>query len=120
MLALLVAVFFALGLVAVGAGALAAPRLSARHFGIAFEDPRALAFLRAMGVRDVALGVLLLLLAAAGQRGLLAWGLVASALVALVDLALVWAAGGGARARLPHALGALGLLAAALFVAARA
>ena len=48
----------ALSLVAIGAGAIVAPRMFAMQYGIELDDPRALGFLRAMGVRDLAIGVL--------------------------------------------------------------
>ena len=46
----------AAGLAAVGAGAIVAPRPSAWMFGLATDDPTALAFVRAAGARDLILG----------------------------------------------------------------
>ena len=119
MLGLWLAGGIALGLLGIGGGALVAPRLSARQYGIAIEDVRALAFIRAMGVRDVVLGVLLLLLAAAGRRELLAAGVLASAAVAVLDYVVVSRdrPPAPARARLLHAGGALGLLVAGAVIA---
>jgi hypothetical protein len=123
MLALALTGLVALALIGIGIGALAAPGLASRQFGIVVPDPRALAFLRAMGVRDLVLGVLLLLLAAADRRELLALGLAASVAVAVLDLTVVardrppGAARGRRGALLLHAGGALGLLALALAVA---
>jgi hypothetical protein len=122
MLGLALAGLVALGLLAIGAAALLAPRAASRQYGIPCDDARALALIRAMGVRDVVIGVLLLLLASAGRRDLLAWGLVTSAAIAALDFAVV------SRDRPPagraplvpcllHAGGALGLLLAALVVA---
>jgi hypothetical protein len=108
----------ALGLIAIAVGALVAPRASSRQYGIPLDDPRALAVLRAMGARDLVIGLLLLLLAGAGRRDLLAWGVAVSAAIALVDLVVVSRAGAGTRARALHAGGALGLLVAALVIAA--
>lgn len=48
------------GLIAIGTGALAAPRPSATMFGLATDDPVALAFVRATGARDAILGALIL------------------------------------------------------------
>jgi len=107
----------ALALIGIGVLALAAPRPSARQYGIAVDDSRALAFIRAMGVRDLVIGVLLLLLASAGRRELLAWGMVASAAIAVVDFAVVSAAGARTGARVLHAGGAIGLLVAGLAIA---
>jgi len=41
---------------AIGAGGIVAPKLSAGQFGIPTADPAALAFVRAVAVRDVILG----------------------------------------------------------------
>lgn len=117
MLGLAVTALVALGLIGIGIGALFAPRLSSRQYGIVLADPRALAFIRAMGVRDLVMGVLLLLLAGAGRRELLAWGMAASAAIALVDYAVVSAAGARAAARAVHAIGGIGVLIAALVIA---
>jgi hypothetical protein len=104
----------ALCLIGIGVGALVAPRASSRQFGIAAEDGPALAFVRAMGARDLVIGVLLLLLASAERRDLLAYGLLASAAIAAVDFAVVSAAGARLSARLVHAVGAVGLVVAGL------
>jgi hypothetical protein len=123
MLGLALTGLVALALIAIGVGALAAPRTASRQFGIVLDDPRALAFLRAMGVRDLVIGVLLLLLIAGGRRELLALGVAASAAVAVLDFAVVsrdWPTGAArarAGARLLHGAGALGLLLIALVIA---
>lgn len=106
------------GLVTVGTGALVAPRTSAFQYGIAVDDPRALAFIRAMGIRDLVIGVLLGLLASTRSRALVAWALYATTLVAVLDFAVVTidrpttVARGETRripARVLHAAGAIGL-----------
>jgi hypothetical protein len=104
----------ALCLFGIGVGALAAPRASSRQYGIAAEDASALAFIRAMGARDLVIGALLLLLAAAERGELLAWGLIASAGIAGVDFAVVSAAGARLSSRLLHGLGGIGLVVAGL------
>ena len=123
MIGLVLTGLLAVALIGIGGGALAAARRSSEQYGIVLEDPRALAFLRAMGVRDLVIGVLLLLLLAAGRRELLALGVLASAAVAVLDFVVVARdrppAGlrAPARARMLHALGALGVLAVSLVVA---
>jgi hypothetical protein len=117
MLGLAIAALMGLALIGIGAGALVAPRLASQQFGIVLEDPRALAFIRALGARDLAIGILLLLLAGAGRRELLAWAMAASALIALVDYAVVSAAGAGRTARALHAIGGITMLLAALAIA---
>ena len=123
MLGLALTTLVVLALLGIGVGALVAPRVASLQFGILLEDTRSLAFLRAMGVRDLVIGVLLALLLAAGRRDLLAFALAASAGVALLDFVVVTrdvAPGGTPPRRSPrllHACGALGLLAAACVVA---
>jgi hypothetical protein len=110
-----------LSLVSIALGVLLAPRRSAEQYGIAIEDPRALAFIRAMGVRDAVIGGLLGLMALARARDMLAWGMCVTASIAVTDLLLVTADRRitGCRttsrprldaARLLHAGGAVGLL----------
>ena len=77
------------GLAGVGLAAVYMPRVAARHYGIVPDDVRALAFIRGMGIRDVVIGVLLGLLALERAPTALGWGLVVTALVAVVDLAVV-------------------------------
>ena len=107
------------GLVAVGVGALVTPRMASAQFGIVTGESRALALVRAMGVRDVVIGVLLALLAMERARDTLAWAMFATALVAFVDLAVVMAdrrTAAGApqrpfvRSCWLHAIGAIGFL----------
>jgi hypothetical protein len=105
-------------LVAIGAGALVAPRWSASQYGIVLDDPRGLALVRAMGIRDVVIGVLLGLLAATRSRELVAWALCACMLIAFLDFVVVTTdrTTTGARARTRgisprglHAAGGIGL-----------
>ena len=107
-------------LVAIGLGAVVAPRMASTQFGLAVDDPRALGLVRAMGMRDVVIGGLLGLVAVAQARQVLGWGMWVSALVAATDLAVVTvdqrATPAGPRrrpdaARLLHATGAAGLVA---------
>ncbi len=107
----------ALSLIGIGCFALLAPGASAGQYGIVVQDPRALAYLRAMGVRDLVIGVLLLLLVGAGHRELLALGMAAAAAIAVVDYVVVSRDGTTGRALLMHGGGAAGLLLAALVIA---
>jgi Domain of unknown function (DUF4267) len=108
-----------LGLLGIGVGALVAPRASARQYGIVLDDARALAFIRAMGARDLVIGVLLVLLASTERRELLACGMVAAATIAVVDFVVVSVHQPPPRAlsRLLHAGGAIGLLAVGVILA---
>jgi hypothetical protein len=111
-----------LSLLAIGLGVLVAPRRSSEQYGIVLDDPRALALIRAMGVRDAVIGGLLALMAFARARDMLGWGMCVTASIALVDFLVVTAdrritgsaTGAGLDAvRLLHAGGAVGLLVAA-------
>jgi hypothetical protein len=105
-------------LLSIGVGVLVAPRKSFEQYGIVLDDPRALAFLRAMGVRDAVIGGLLALMALGRARDMLGWGIAVTAAIAVADYLLVTADRRlmGARgtgvdaARLLHAGGAVGLL----------
>jgi hypothetical protein len=104
-------------LLLLGLGVLIAPQRSSEQYGIVLDDPRASAFLRAMGVRDAVIGGLLALMALARAREMLGWGIAVTAAIAVVDLLVVT---GDRRitgtthrhdaARLLHAGGAVGLL----------
>ena len=103
-------------LLSLGLGVLIAPRKSSEQYGIVLEDRRALAFLRAMGIRDAVIGALLALMALARAREMLAWGVAVTASIAVADYLLVTADRrltgfrGTDAARLLHAGGAVGLL----------
>jgi uncharacterized protein DUF4267 len=106
-------------LVAIGLGAVVAPRAASAQFGLGVDDPRALGLVRAMGMRDVVIGGLLGLVALAQARDVLGWGMWVSVLIAVTDLAVVTAdrrvtpAERQRRpdaARLLHASGAVGLI----------
>ena len=103
-------------LVAVGCGALSAPRRSSALYGIVLDDERALAFIRAMGARDLVIGGLLAVIAFQRRGGPLGWALCLTAVVALADYIVVTAdrrtaiSGAPARARVLHASGAVGLV----------
>ena len=112
-------------LVAVGLGALVVPRIAASQYGIVIDDPRALALFRAMGVRDVVIAVLIALLAVERAREAVAWGMFATAVVAVIDLAVVM---GDRRTRSGtrgfdrccslHAAGAIGLIVTGIILGA--
>jgi hypothetical protein len=106
-------------LVAIGFGALSVPRRWAALYGIVLDDPRALAFVRAMGVRDLVIGGLIAVIAFQRRREALGWGLCLAAVVALADYVVVTAdrraatPGSPAHAmdtRVLHATGAVGLV----------
>jgi hypothetical protein len=104
-------------LLLLGLGVLVAPRRSSEQYGIVLDDPRAFAFLRAMGVRDAVIGGLLALIAFTQAREVLGWGMGVTAAIAVGDFLFVTAdrritrtTGRPDAARLLHAGGAVGLL----------
>src|SRR5262245_33686618 len=85
MLGLALSAVIIASLVALGFAALSAPRRWAALYGIVLDDQRALAFIRAMGARDLVIGGLLAVIALQHRREPLGWGLYLAAVVALVD-----------------------------------
>jgi len=127
MLGWVLAAVIIVSLVAIGFGALSAPRRSAALYGIVLDDPRALALIRAMGARDLVIGGLLAVIAYQRARTALGWGLFLTAVVALADYVIVAAdrraATPGSRAhamdtRVLHATSTVGLVVAACLLLA--
>ncbi len=101
-----------------GAGATLAPGASTRGYGIASDDPEALAYVRACGARDLVLGALLALALANGERRQLGATLGCCALVGLADFLIVRRAQGSEPrpAVALHAAGCAGCALVALLV----
>jgi len=99
-------------LIVAGPATLLVPDRAASAFGIGAEDPHARAYLLASAVRDAALGTCLLAAATVrSRRRLLAWLLVAFALVAAGDATIVAAyVGWRARSSLAVHVGSLFVL----------
>jgi uncharacterized protein YjeT (DUF2065 family) len=105
-------------LVVVGIYALVAPRALARAYGVAVEGHEAHGYVRATGIRDVALGVALGATAYFHYLPLLIVLSVAGIAVSVADLWIVWHHGGHARRLHPaHAIHASGILAFVLIIA---
>ncbi len=100
------------GLMAVGAGGAAAPRLLSKGYGIAPDGPQATAYVRAVGLRDIVCGGSLFCALGSGSptalRGTILW----TAVIAAGDFAIVAGARGRAAARnlSVHAGGVIALL----------
>jgi hypothetical protein len=110
----LVAALGGVAFFAVGLGALLAPGLSSVQYGLPVTDRAALALVRAVGARDVVLGIIVLLLLAGRNRSALELVLGVSILAALGDAAAVSTGRDDAG---PRQLGIHAGGAAALFVA---
>ena len=100
----------ALAFVALGVGALAAPRSSSRGYGLPAGDAVSLGYVRALGARDLVLG--LVLLGLLGEPRPLGRSVGLCALIGAADLLIV--AGGRGRSAskhlLVHALGTAALI----------
>jgi hypothetical protein len=105
---------------ALGAGSLAAPRALSENYGLPVDGPDQVAYLRALGMRDAVLGLIVAVFLARGAREPLATTLALSALVGAADFTLVFRARGRAAGSslLIHGTGTLGLLAVAALVRA--
>jgi hypothetical protein len=104
------------GLIAVGLGAVVAPRTSAVIFGVPVADRSTSAYVRATGARDVILGAIVLasLQDPRALRRVLAW----TSLVGLTD-AIVLAAARGPRVQHVAHLGGFAALAVAALAVRR-
>jgi hypothetical protein len=100
---------FATLFLALGTGAVVAPRFSAGQYGVPSDDRDALAFVRATGARDALLGALIL--ASRGERPALRRTMAWSSLVGLADAGILLARRGP---RLQHAVHLGGFAALAL------
>lgn len=110
------------GLLSVGVAALASPRRLSRLYGLPVSEPNALGFVRACGLRDLALGGVLLAVVASGDLRAMLYVAVSCLLLSAADFLVVWTAS-GRRLRPEHAahLGGFAACAAlvALLIAAR-
>ena len=99
------------GIIAVGVRFLVAPRVAMAGYGVAPDRTRALTEIK--GVRDIASGVVLLVVWAAAGHTALGWAIIAAAITPTADALIVLRNGG----TLPTALGVHGLTAALLVAA---
>ena len=105
-----------IALLAIGVGAVVAPAASSGHYGLLTNDGAGLAFVRATGARDIALGLATLAFAAAPETTALRTIVAIGVAVALADAAIVTVHASPARParRTVHLLGAALLTAAFL------
>ena len=109
----LLAYLAATAFIAIGLGALLAPATSSQQYGLSTKEPIALAYVRALGVRDLVLGLLLISFALMRDSGAAAIVAEFGALVGLADFLIV-ASSRGKEARrnlVIHGVGTVGLLA---------
>lgn len=114
--ALLVGLVACAAIVVLGARFWLQPRQATLEFGVAADNFRALTEIK--GARDIASGVVLLVVLASGGRGTFGWALVAAAMIPSADALIVVTNGGKlARALSVHGVTAALLIAAGLVLA---
>lgn len=86
----------AAGIVFIGARFIVTPRVAAAGYGVPLDlDRRSVgAYLNVKGVRDIASGLIVVVLMIAGAAHLLGWVLLAATIIPLADAAIVLANGG--------------------------
>ena len=104
----------AAGIVFIGARFIAAPRVAAAGYGVQpdLEEPFSRAYLNVKGIRDIASGLFVFILMAAGATHLLGWVILAATIIPLADAAIVLGNGGAKSI----ALGVHGLTAAVMIM----
>jgi Domain of unknown function (DUF4267) len=82
----------AAGIVFIGARFIVAPRVAAAGYGVQSAQPSA--YLSVKGVRDIASGLIVFVLMAAGATHLLGWVVLAATIIPLADATIVLNNGG--------------------------
>ena len=104
-------------LVAIGLWALWVPHAVAHHYGVRVEGDRETAYVRATGIRDVAIGVVLGATAYLHVVPLLIVVAAIGIVVSIVDIWVVARHGGAHRPHVAHAIHASGIVAFILVIA---
>ena len=118
MIGMILALLGAIAFIAIGIAALVAPKTSSEQYGLPSTEPYALSLVRALGARDLALGLILLGLVLGKAHFAILLTLTFSAVIAIID-ALIVNRERGADARksvFTHTIGALGCIAASLAI----
>jgi len=104
----------AAGIIFIGARFILAPRAAAAGYGVQLDlgQPSANAYLSVKGVRDIASGLFVFILMAAGETHLLGWVILAATIIPLADTIIVLGNGGAKSI----AFGVHGLTAAVMLV----
>ena len=106
------ATLVAISFLGLGAGSLAAPHALAENYGLPVEDETGIAYVRAVGMRDAVLGLVLLAFLVRREREPLAIVVGLSALVGASDFTIVGTRRGAAapRSLAIHGTGTIGLI----------
>ncbi|WP_167098919.1 DUF4267 domain-containing protein [Mycobacterium sp. DL592] len=86
----------AAAIIVIGARFLLAPRVAAAGYGVAWaqDQPPGNAYLSVKGVRDIASGLIVVILMIAGSAHLVGWVLLAATIIPIADAAIVLGNGG--------------------------
>lgn len=86
----------AAGIIFIGARFLVAPRVGAAGYGVPadLDQPSSGAYLSVKGVRDIATGLFVLILMAAGATHLIGWVILAATIIPIADATIVLRHGG--------------------------
>jgi hypothetical protein len=86
----------AAGIIFIGARFILSPRVAAAGYGVQPDlgQPSASAYLSVKGVRDIASGLFVIVLMAAGATHLLGWVILAATIIPLADVTIVLGNGG--------------------------
>jgi hypothetical protein len=86
----------AAAIIFIGARFLVAPRVAAAGYGVLpdLDQPGAGAYLSVKGIRDIAAGLFVVILMAAGATQLVGWVILAATLIPIADAAIVLRNGG--------------------------
>jgi hypothetical protein len=86
----------AAGIIFIGARFFVAPRVAAAGYGVLpdLDQPAAGAYLTVKGVRDIATGLIVIILMGAGETHLVGWVMLAATIIPLADAAIVLRNGG--------------------------
>jgi len=84
------------GIIFIGARFIVAPRVAAAGYGVQQDiaQPSAGAYLRVKGIRDIATGLFVFVLMAAGATHLVGWVMLAATIIPIADAAIVLGNGG--------------------------
>ncbi len=118
MIGMTLALLGAIAFIAIGIAALVAPKTSSEQYGLPSTEPFALALVRALGVRDFALGFILLGLVLGKAHFAILFTLSFSAVIAIIDAMIVNRERGAAarKSYLTHIVGGAGCLVASLAI----
>jgi hypothetical protein len=86
----------AAGIIFIGARFMVSPRVAAAGYGVLpdLDQPSAGAYLSVKGIRDIATGLFVIILLAAGATHLVGWVMLAATIIPLADASIVLRNGG--------------------------